>query len=40
MIAAMVAIVPSDTGKFRNVVPQVIEDFLKDQQQKAWSNQI
>jgi NAD(P)-dependent dehydrogenase (short-subunit alcohol dehydrogenase family) len=40
MIAAMVAIVPADTGKFRNVVPQAIEDFLKDHQQEAWENQI
>jgi NAD(P)-dependent dehydrogenase (short-subunit alcohol dehydrogenase family) len=40
MIAAMVAIVPGDTGKFRNVVPKAMEDFLKDQQQKAWDNQI
>jgi NAD(P)-dependent dehydrogenase (short-subunit alcohol dehydrogenase family) len=40
MIAAMVAIVPSDTGKFRNVVPQTIEDFLKDHQRQAWDNQI
>nr|ACN18074.1 short-chain dehydrogenase/reductase SDR [uncultured bacterium BLR5] len=40
MIAAMVAIVPSDTGKFRNVLPQDIEDFLKDHQRQAWDNQI
>lgn len=40
MIAAMIAIVPADTGKFRNVVPKTIEDFLKDHQQKAWDNQI
>jgi NAD(P)-dependent dehydrogenase (short-subunit alcohol dehydrogenase family) len=40
MIAAMVAIVPADSGKFRNVVPKAIEDFLKDHQLKAWENQI
>ncbi len=40
MIEAMVAIVPADTGKFRNVVPKAIEDFLKVHQQKAWDNQI
>jgi hypothetical protein len=25
---------------FRNVVPQPVEDFLKDHQQKAWDNRI
>lgn len=40
MIATMVAVVPADTGKFRNVMPKAIEDFLKDHQQKAWENQI
>jgi hypothetical protein len=40
MIAAMVAIVPADSGKFRNVVPKAIEDFLKDHQLKAWENEI
>jgi NAD(P)-dependent dehydrogenase (short-subunit alcohol dehydrogenase family) len=40
MIAAMVAIVPADTGKFRNVVPKSIEDFLKVHQQEAWDKQI
>jgi NAD(P)-dependent dehydrogenase (short-subunit alcohol dehydrogenase family) len=36
MIAAMVRIVPSDAGKFRNVVPQAIEDFLKKHHTAAW----
>jgi hypothetical protein len=40
MIAAMVRIVPADMGKFRNVVPQAVEDFPKVHQQKAWENQI
>lgn len=40
MIDRMIEIVPADTGKFRNVVPQVIEDMLKDHQLKAWDNQI
>jgi len=40
MIEAMVRIVPSDEGKFRNVVPQPVEDFLKEHQQKAWENRI
>jgi len=40
MIDAMIEIVPSDTGKFRNVVPQFVEDMLKEHQLKAWENQI
>ncbi|HEY6902362.1 MAG TPA: SDR family oxidoreductase [Puia sp.] len=36
MINAMIRIVPSDKGKFRNVVPQFVEDMLKEHQQKAW----
>ena len=40
MIARMIEIVPSDTGKFRNVVPQFVEDMLKQNQLDAWTNQI
>ena len=40
MIEAMIKIVPSDSGKFRNVVPQFVEDMLKEHQQKAWEVQI
>ena len=40
MIDAMIRIVPSDTGKFRNVVPQFVEDMLKEHQLKAWENTI
>lgn len=40
MIDAMIKIVPADTGKFRNVVPQFVEDMLKDHQIKAWENTI
>jgi len=40
MIEAMIKIVPSDTGKFRNVVPQFVEDMLKEHQTKAWENTI
>lgn len=40
MIDRMIEIVPANTGKFRNVVPKVIEDMLKDHQLKAWENQI
>jgi len=40
MIDRMIEVVPADTGKFRNVVPKVIEDMLKAHQLKAWENQI
>lgn len=40
MIDAMIKIVPADTGKFRNVVPQFVEDMLKEHQVKAWTNEI
>jgi NAD(P)-dependent dehydrogenase (short-subunit alcohol dehydrogenase family) len=40
MIDRMIQIVPADTGKFRNVVPKMIEDMLKNHQLAAWENQI
>ncbi|KIC62723.1 SDR family oxidoreductase [Chryseobacterium taiwanense] len=40
MIDRMIDIVPADEGKFRNVVPKVIEDMLKDHQLQAWENKI
>ena len=40
MIDRMVEIVPADTGKFRNVYPQFVEDMLKKSQADAWSRQI
>jgi hypothetical protein len=40
MISRMIEVVPADTGKFRNVVPQFVEDMLKQHQQDAWSTQI
>ncbi|MFS8980750.1 SDR family oxidoreductase [Cupriavidus necator] len=40
MIDRMIEIVPADTGKFRNVVPKVIEDMLKQHQIAAWENPI
>jgi NAD(P)-dependent dehydrogenase (short-subunit alcohol dehydrogenase family) len=40
MIDAMIKIVPADTGKFRNVVPQFVEDMLKESQLKAWETTI
>lgn len=40
MIDRIVEIVPADEGKFRNVVPQFVEDMLKDHQAKAWDSKI
>jgi NAD(P)-dependent dehydrogenase (short-subunit alcohol dehydrogenase family) len=40
MIDYMIKVVPAETGKFRNVVPQFVEDMLKEHQLKAWDNQI
>jgi NAD(P)-dependent dehydrogenase (short-subunit alcohol dehydrogenase family) len=40
MIDAIIQIVPSDTGKFRNVMPKFVEDMLKEHQVKAWENTI
>jgi NAD(P)-dependent dehydrogenase (short-subunit alcohol dehydrogenase family) len=40
MIDAMIEIVPSESGRFRNVVPQFVEDMLKNHQLKAWENTI
>ena len=40
MIDRMIAIVPADTGKFRNVCPQFVEDMLKDAQAAAWTAEI
>lgn len=40
MIDRMIAIVPADTGKVRNVCPQFVEDMLKDAQAAAWTAEI
>lgn len=40
MIDAMIEIVPQEEGKFRNVVPQFVEDMLKEHQINAWENKI
>jgi len=40
MIDHMIAAVPADTGKFRNVMPKAIEDMLKANQLAAWDRQI
>jgi len=36
VIRAMVAIVPSEIGRFRNVVPQSGEESLKESEKAAW----
>jgi NAD(P)-dependent dehydrogenase (short-subunit alcohol dehydrogenase family) len=40
MIEKMIEIVPSDTGKFRNVMPQFVEEMLKKSQLDAWDARI
>ena len=40
MIDKMIEIVPADTGKFRNVYPQFVEDMLKQHQLEAWDKDI
>ncbi|MBM6596649.1 SDR family oxidoreductase [Microvirga pudoricolor] len=40
MINRMIEIVPSDDGKFRNVVPKTIEDMLRQHQLQAWDRRI
>lgn len=40
MIDRMVAVVPADTGRFRNVCPQSVEDMLKGAQAAAWTAEI
>jgi NAD(P)-dependent dehydrogenase (short-subunit alcohol dehydrogenase family) len=40
MVARMIEVVPSDTGKFRNVCPKAVEDMLKRTQAEAWERTI
>jgi NAD(P)-dependent dehydrogenase (short-subunit alcohol dehydrogenase family) len=40
MIARMIDLVPADTGKFRNVCPQFVEDMLRKSQVDAWDRRI
>jgi NAD(P)-dependent dehydrogenase (short-subunit alcohol dehydrogenase family) len=40
MITRMIEIVPAETGKFRNVCPQFVEDMLKKSQSEAWDRRI
>jgi NAD(P)-dependent dehydrogenase (short-subunit alcohol dehydrogenase family) len=36
MVRAMVEIVPSEIGRFRNVVPRSGEEFIKESEKAAW----
>jgi NAD(P)-dependent dehydrogenase (short-subunit alcohol dehydrogenase family) len=40
MIARMIDVVPADSGKFRNVCPQFVEEMLKQSQLDAWEKRI
>lgn len=40
MIDVMVSIIPQESGKFRNVFPKMVEDFLRESQKAAWENTI
>jgi NAD(P)-dependent dehydrogenase (short-subunit alcohol dehydrogenase family) len=40
MVARMIEVVPSDTGKFRNVCPQFVENMLRKAQVEAWDKTI
>ena len=40
MIDRLIEIVPADSGKSRNVVPEQIEDMLKSHQAAAWESRI
>jgi NAD(P)-dependent dehydrogenase (short-subunit alcohol dehydrogenase family) len=40
MITRMIEIVPASDGKFRNVVPQFVEDVLKKHQATMWDRRI
>jgi hypothetical protein len=36
LVRAMVEIVPSETGRFRNVVPQSGEEAIRESEKAAW----
>lgn len=40
MVDLMIEVVPADTGKFRNVLPQFVEDLIKKTQADAWTAKI
>lgn len=39
-IEAMIKIIPADSGKFRNVIPEEMANSLKESQADAWENKI
>jgi hypothetical protein len=40
MIARLVEIIPADEGKFRNVVPEIAEELVRESQSEAWERKI
>jgi len=40
MADAMVSLIPEETGRFRNVVPQAAEDMVKGVQRAVWETKI
>ncbi|GEP57539.1 SDR family oxidoreductase [Reyranella soli] len=40
MIARLVEIIPADDGKFRNVVPDFVEEVVRESQAEAWHRKI
>ncbi|MFI6069902.1 SDR family oxidoreductase [Micromonospora sp. NPDC051227] len=40
IINAMIEIIPSDEGKYRNVIPQFVEDQIKQDQAERWESRI
>jgi hypothetical protein len=40
MADAMVAIIPEDTGLFRNVVPKATEELARNVQRELWNTRI
>jgi NAD(P)-dependent dehydrogenase (short-subunit alcohol dehydrogenase family) len=40
MADAMVSLIPEETGRFRNVVPQAAEDMVKGAQRAVWETKI
>jgi NAD(P)-dependent dehydrogenase (short-subunit alcohol dehydrogenase family) len=40
LIARLVEIIPADDGKFRNVVPEFIEELVRESQGEAWDRKI
>ena len=36
----MIAIIPADSGKFRNVIPAAVQEYIEKAQKEAWDNKI